>query len=104
MLLPAVSLKPSVSLPVAAAALLAALLAAVPVDGTNAAPRDHKNMSPAMAVTKGGITVSGPWARASAGRAANGAAYFTLANEGLMPDRLKPLMALAPRRLLEENR
>jgi copper(I)-binding protein len=39
--------------------------------------------------TKGqGIAIEAPWARATPGRAANGAAYFTLANRGPGNDRL----------------
>ncbi len=36
----------------------------------------------------GGIQVQQPWARASAGSAANGAAYLTIANHGTSADRL----------------
>ena len=35
-----------------------------------------------------GIVVTGPWARATPGRAPNGAAYFTLTNQGPAGDRL----------------
>jgi copper(I)-binding protein len=59
-----------------------------PLMDARATERGHKDGGPSMAVTKGGITVSAPWARASAGRAANGAAYFTAVNKGLRPDRL----------------
>ena len=41
-----------------------------------------------------GIEVTQPWARATAGQAANGAAYFTIANHGASADRL--LSAASP--------
>jgi len=36
----------------------------------------------------GDVSVEQPWARASAGRGANGAAYVTLTNQGQAPDKL----------------
>jgi len=44
--------------------------------------------APAADVTVGTVTVSHPWARASAGMAKNGAAYLTIANHGTEADRL----------------
>jgi hypothetical protein len=41
--------------------------------------------------TLGDLTVSHPWARASAGRAKNGVAFMTLANNGQATDRLVKL-------------
>lgn len=45
------------------------------------------------------IVVQQPWARASAGMAANGAAYMTITNDGAKPDRLvaasSPVCAMA---------
>ena len=62
-----------------AAAFLAALLFALSLAAGAAAAADR---------AKGEVTVHEPWARASAGRARAGAAYFTIANMGEKPDRL----------------
>ena len=53
------------------AAVIVATILTVPGEGLFAAHHARKEMSPSMAVTKGGIMVSGAWARASAGRARN---------------------------------
>ena len=80
------------------AAALGAVIAMAPVEDIIAADRGHGDMSPAKAVTKGTITVSNPWARASAGRAANGAAYFAIANKGASADRLIGVEAAVARK------
>jgi copper(I)-binding protein len=69
-----------------AAALAALWVVATPAAG--AGHKDHGAMAPANKTAKGGITIAGPWARASAGRARNGAAYFTILNKGAKTDRL----------------
>ncbi|MDH5750480.1 MAG: copper chaperone PCu(A)C [Rhodospirillales bacterium] len=56
-----------------------ALVAAVAAISSQAMAMDYK---------VGNLTVSDPWARASAGKARNGAAYFTVTNTGDKPDRL----------------
>lgn len=69
----------------------AVALAALWVVATPAAGAGHKDHGPAasgQAEAKGGITIAGSWARASAGRARNGAAYFTILNKGAGADRL----------------
>ncbi|MBI3197689.1 MAG: copper chaperone PCu(A)C [Rhodospirillales bacterium] len=38
--------------------------------------------------TLGGIEIGSPWARASSHATGNGGGFFTLANKGLVPDRL----------------
>ncbi|MDX1484811.1 MAG: copper chaperone PCu(A)C [Alphaproteobacteria bacterium] len=53
-----------------------------------AGDKPHGAMSPAAGTVKSGIKVSAAWARASAGRARNGAAYFTVVNNGAAADRL----------------
>jgi len=80
------------------AAALGAVIAMLPAADTMAADRGRKVMSPAKAVTKGSISVSNPWARASAGRAANGAVYFTIANKGPSADRLTGVEAAVARK------
>jgi len=50
--------------------------------------KNHDAMALAKKATKGDIIVLRPWARASAGRAYNGAAYFTILNRGTRADRL----------------
>lgn len=42
----------------------------------------------AASVTKGNLTIEQPWARASAGRMANGAAFMIIRNDGAEADRL----------------
>jgi len=56
--------------------------------GAGAGHKAHNTVAPAKTVARGGITVAGAWARASAGRARNGAAYFTIFNKGAKVDRL----------------
>lgn len=48
--------------------------------------------------TLGGLTVSHPWARASAGRAKAGAAYLSLRNDGPAADRLLAVTTPAARK------
>jgi copper(I)-binding protein len=48
----------------------------------------HAQMSMDHGAKAQGIAIEGPWARATPGRATNGAAYFTLTNQGPAGDRL----------------
>lgn len=48
----------------------------------------HAQMSMDRGTKGQGIVIEAPWARATPGRSANGAAYFTVANRGLAGDRL----------------
>ncbi|MGF1641593.1 MAG: copper chaperone PCu(A)C [Rhodospirillales bacterium] len=61
---------------------IVSLFAAVAMTALSAAT------APAADATVGDITVAAPWARASAGPAANGAAFMTLNNAGTGADRL----------------
>jgi copper(I)-binding protein len=71
------------SAPLALALLLA--LAAAPA-GAPASGQDMKK--PMDGMHAGRIVVEQPWSRATAGRAPNGAAFMTLANQGDAVDRL----------------
>ena len=48
----------------------------------------HSQMSMNHGAKGQGIVIEAPWARATPGRSANGAAYFTVANRGPAGDRL----------------
>ena len=68
------------------AALLLALSAALPATGVHA--QDVQAAAGLAEVKAGGITISQPWARATAGRAPTAGAYITLRNDGSTADRL----------------
>jgi copper(I)-binding protein len=89
-------------------ACFAAVLAAfwvVAAPGAGAGHKDHGLTASGQAKDRGGITVAGPWARASAGRARNGAAYFTVLNKGAKTDRLIGVQTpIAKKAQLHEHR
>ena len=66
------------------------LLAAVVAAACALAAQAPSRAQPAMdhSANAGTVMVMDPWARATPGRAANGAAYFTVVNRGAAPDRL----------------
>ena len=71
--------------PIAAAALLAAMF------GLSTAVYGHSHQmkhGSHGAHTMGGVKVTSAWARATPGKAKNGAAYVTIANDGQHKDRL----------------
>jgi copper(I)-binding protein len=72
--------------PLACAAAFSALIAAFPAAAQMTGGHDHGGDH--MKTMASGVTITAPWARASAGRARNGAAYVVLQKAGGADDRL----------------
>ncbi len=65
-----------------------ALSWALATPGTGAGHKSHGDMIQTKNASSGDMVVLTPWSRASAGRARNGVAYFTVSNKGGQADRL----------------
>ncbi len=78
----------SSTLSLAVCAIALALSWALASPSAGAGHKAHGAMAPTKSASSGGLVVMTPWSRASAGRARNGVAYFTVTNKGGQADRL----------------
>ena len=82
--------------PIAAAALLAAMFGFSTAVYGHSHKMKHGNHG---AHTMGGVKVTSAWARATPGKAKNGAAYVTIANDGQHKDRLVAVKGSAAKKI-----